>query len=340
MIRLGVMGTGTVFSRQIAALGRWSDRYEIVAVCDSHPLRLGEARGVLTRAGFSEGVALCASADELLDCDTDAVLISTPPQTHDALAMACLARGADVLLEKPAVLSVDKLDGLYAQASRSGALLHVAYHAAFAVDLRWYLEYRRELSERYGLGRISKIYCGFYDPYCIDGVLLPDKDKLMGSYLDSGVNQLSVCHRILGLNGASTISHYSQTDCNGVVIASHTHLSNGETELFLDTDWTLGLNRKRTVIQYRDTPWQVVLDHSNQRVILQPASSHDGVLGTLRGAEEIEVGREGVLLFEDTARDRLQRHYEGVFSDFERAVSDRIANEAATRTIHRLLLEN
>jgi predicted dehydrogenase len=46
----------------------------------------------------------------MFDLDLDAVVISTPPETHHAIAMQCLKQGLDVLVEKP--LATDSREAL------------------------------------------------------------------------------------------------------------------------------------------------------------------------------------------------------------------------------------
>ena len=335
MIKLGIIGAGTVFQYQIAALAALSHDYTVMAVCDADAQKAANAPAALKQAGVLGEPRVFFNTADFLACDADAVLISTPPATHFTLARDCLAAGKAVLLEKPAVLSLNALDALYAQAKASGTLLHIAYHAAFAVELAWLIRERATLVREYGLASLSKVYCGFYDPYAAAEQPLGKAGALCGSYIDSGVNALSVCDRIVDLKGFSSVSHRVATNREGVVIASTTRFSDQRVELLVDTDWTRGLNRKRTVLQYEGGDRQLVLDHSNQRVILQRAMPEAQVLHALYGAEAV-----GDCLFEDASQPRLKRQYAGVFEDFARAFTKGRANEDATKAIHRLLLEN
>lgn len=341
MIRLGIIGAGTIFRYQIDALSSLTNKFCMNAICDSDIARLKQAKKLLDGTKTADDILFCHSVEELTNCD--AVLISTPPQTHYQLAKACLEKGLCVLIEKPAVLSMDELLSLYALANHTHTLFHVAYHAAFAVDLLWWLHRQSSIKEQFALGQLSNIYCGFYDPYVLDGHTLLEKDNLMGSYIDSGVNQLSVCDRILDKNALDdfhcTDSNYIM-DKKNTVIASQTEYTNGDITILLDTGWIYGLNRKRTVLQFKDCDKQVVLDHSNQRVIIQNALGKNDILSCMRAPSDIELQPGDVLLFENTTEPRLKRHYIGVFEDFALAFIQQASNELATKRIHRVLLDN
>ena len=344
MIRFGIIGAGSIFPHQIAALCALRDSFCISAVCDSNTDRLTQAKTLLEREGMAQDVRYLTSVFEFEKDICDAVLIATPPKAHYALACECLQKGLTVLLEKPAVLSMDELNELYENADNSHALLHVAYHASFAADLLWWIEQHARLNESYSLGRLTEIYCGFYDPYAIDGLTLPEKEGLLGSYIDSGVNQLSVCDRILDAVGSS-MGCFTCTDfCHSVdarqnVISSETVYTSRETVIHLDTGWIYGLNRKMTVLLFAESGKQILLDHSNQRVILQCALTQNDIYAIMRGAADIIPKASDEILFENSSEPRLKKHYIGVFSDFERALSQRSCNREATYRIHRLLLK-
>lgn len=76
---------------------------------------------------------------ELLDLGVDAVVIATPHHTHFALARDALVAGADVLVEKPMVVSAADGRELVRLAGQHGRRLHVGYptpYTAHAQALR------------------------------------------------------------------------------------------------------------------------------------------------------------------------------------------------------------
>ena len=319
MIRLGVIGLGTIFSVQAQALARLEELYRVTAVCDVLP----EKRRLFEKqtAGALPGEAPSVyrdSEDVFSDPHVDAVLIATPPATHYALAMEGLRHGKHLLLEKPAVLAMEQLDALYAAAEARHRILHIAYHASFARDLAWFLSH----SDGLALGEITQIECGFYDPYMESGRILPGKIPLGGCFIDSGVNALSVCARLTDLSGYRLTGKNVLTSPEAedlVYHADHTFEKDG-CRILLHTGWDLGLNRKTTTLSFSGTDRKLLLDHSRQSAVL------------LHGAERTTLYR-----YDKT--ERLLTHYLGVFRDFDRAYRRSQSNKDASLLIHRLLFE-
>lgn len=308
MIKLGVIGLGTIFRIQVWALMLLPETYQVTAVCDaSKKKRAAFRREYLP--GMPSAPEVYDSAEELLDDpEVGAVLIATPPHTHFELAAEALRRGKDVLLEKPAVTDPAALEELYRVSEMTGRLLHIAYHASFAADLEWFLENR-------GGTRIASIECGFYDPYMENGAVLPEKRTLGGSWLDSGVNALSVCARLVGLEDFRLREKHESRDGEGTVYAAQYVFAARGCTIVVGTGWDQGVNKKTTRLRFYGAD-ALLLDHSGQRVIRQ----------------------DGTELFSYEGHERLLTHYLGVFRDFERALAEGRPNRAATEQIHRLLL--
>ena len=319
MIRLGVIGLGTISPIQFKALSHLDGYYQVTAVCDVLPekTRIFEESSFFQNGRdkpvvYNEGTALFD------DPNVDAILIATSPASHYALAYEGLEHGKHILLEKPAVLDYQQLNCLYSAAADNSCLLHIAYHASFARDLEWFLLHFSDFE----LGDITRIECGFFDPYMENGHVIPGKKSLGGCFIDSGVNALSVCEKLVDLTGFQRVLKNEQlesidTDC--VYHADHV-FSNGECEIIIHTGWDLGLNQKTTRIAFSNSEDQVLLDHSNQSVVLLGKS------------------QETKLYYYD-ATERLLTHYIGVFRDFSRAYQSLQSNEKASKAIHRLLLE-
>src|SRR5438105_11255715 len=106
MLHIAVIGCGKVADQHVQAIHRIAD-CEIVAVCDRELLmakQLGERFGV--SACFSD-------LREMLDAvSPDVIHITTPPQSHFALAKQCLESGAHVYLEKPFTITAGEAEAL------------------------------------------------------------------------------------------------------------------------------------------------------------------------------------------------------------------------------------
>jgi myo-inositol 2-dehydrogenase / D-chiro-inositol 1-dehydrogenase len=84
-VNVGVVGTGSMGSVHVELLRSEVSGATVVATAD--PFAPG--------ADHADGLELIA------DASVDAVVIASPPETHEALVLACLAAGKRVLCEKP-----------------------------------------------------------------------------------------------------------------------------------------------------------------------------------------------------------------------------------------------
>ena len=339
MLKLGIIGAGTIFQNQILVLAECTDKYKVVSVLDCDERALLRAKETLTNLEMAQGVDFCASLQQFLTCDMDAVLIATPPKTHFQLGLECLKAGKNVFMEKPAAHSMEELEILYGQAQENKVVFYVAFHAAFSVEVEWFLKNQRLLAEKYGFGKISKVYCGFYDPYLVDGKILLGKEKLEGSYVDSAVNALSVCGRLLPIGGFSTTIHQEKADSNGTTIVSNTLFGDGERTILVDTGWGYAINRKRTVLQFENSKNQLLLDHTNQRIVYQSVMEEKEILSSFHALEESPIEEEKIL-FKDDSIPRLQRQYLGAFLDFLEVCKGNKGKQISGKRVHGLLFEN
>jgi predicted dehydrogenase len=118
---VGVHGYGLRHLDNLARLQAVGD-VDLVAVADPNP----PADGVL-----GEHVAIFGSLQELLDAGTapDLVILATPIQTHAPLALAAIAAGSDVYLEKPPVASMAQFEAVLAAAEEAGRLVQVGFQS-------------------------------------------------------------------------------------------------------------------------------------------------------------------------------------------------------------------
>lgn len=212
MIELGVIGLGTIFDVQSKALSMLANQFHITAVSDIDPEKIEHFRQKILPTLPGSQTKIYSDSNALLcDMNIDTVLIAVPPASHFSLAIAGMEHGKHILMEKPAVLCRRELDILYNYAEKHYLLLHIAYHASFARDLEWYLANRARLI----MEKIRMIECSFYDPYMENGMILPRKIPLGGCFIDSGVNALSVCARLLDLSDFTLVDkNEKQTESN------------------------------------------------------------------------------------------------------------------------------
>lgn len=122
--RIALVGVHGYGLRHLDNLQRLQDQglVQLVAVADPHP----PAEGTL-----GKDVGVYGSLDELLKSSSvpEVVILATPIQTHAPLALAALAAGADVYMEKPPVASMAQFDAVLAAAEQAGRLVQVGFQS-------------------------------------------------------------------------------------------------------------------------------------------------------------------------------------------------------------------
>src|SRR3974390_611175 len=123
LTRIGVIGVGVMGSNHARVLTGLPGA-EVVAVADPD----------LKQAEFVAGALGCAavgSFEELLELDVEAVTIAAPTYLHHDIAVACMARGVHVLVEKPIASSVEEGRDIIAAARRAGVTLMAGHVERF-----------------------------------------------------------------------------------------------------------------------------------------------------------------------------------------------------------------
>jgi predicted dehydrogenase len=120
VIGVGVIGVGLMGRRHAENVAR-VDGARLVAVHDANTAVMERATGAL-------GAKACASVDELLSQrGVDAVVIASPARAHEAHAVAALAAGKDVLLEKPIADTLVAADRVLSAANASAGRLQIGF---------------------------------------------------------------------------------------------------------------------------------------------------------------------------------------------------------------------
>ncbi|WP_461172459.1 PmoA family protein [Arthrobacter sp. Z1-9] len=122
--RIALVGVHGFGERHLANLARLEEAgaLELVAVADPNPPAEGR---------LSESVAVFDDLAQLLAADqgVDVVILATPIQTHAPLALAALAAGKDVYVEKPPVASLAQFQEVLAAAETAGRLVQVGFQS-------------------------------------------------------------------------------------------------------------------------------------------------------------------------------------------------------------------
>ena len=117
--RIALVGAGVIGRHHGRVIDRLADRLELVAVVDPHPDR---AQQIIDEYG---GTAYASLTAALAQADVDVVVVCTPTGTHGELAIEALRSGKDVIIEKPAEITVERTDEIIAAQRESGRLVTV-----------------------------------------------------------------------------------------------------------------------------------------------------------------------------------------------------------------------
>ncbi len=208
-----------------------------------------------------DGVMHFDSVDDFVQARVpcDYVIVASPVSTHRPMCEQLLRGGYDIIVEKPVSYSLTHVDEIRKIAKSTGRQALCAYHAAFGTDVEYFLRHRESLEE--GMGRLVSFVSEFFDPYMIDGVLLDSTLSLHGSYLDSGINAISVLARIFDPDNIHCSSFHSDL-LLATTLSSDVTYRCEDVEGRILTDWTRGVNMKRTELVYEGG--RIFLNHTKQ----------------------------------------------------------------------------
>src|SRR5438874_13498074 len=99
MLKVGIIGCGKIANDHAEAIRRVAG-CEVVAACDTEPLM---AEQLCDRFKIAQSFTDVSTMVE--SCHPDVVHITTPPQSHFAIAKQCLEGGYHVYVEKPFTLT-------------------------------------------------------------------------------------------------------------------------------------------------------------------------------------------------------------------------------------------
>ncbi len=192
VIRVGAIGCGSAGSRRISAVASRPE-VQLAFVADQDSQSLADMKSQLDPGCVTgtDGAALVA------DLDVDALIISTPPSSHEGYAVAAMERGIrHLLVEKPLA------DSAAAAVRIARAAKHFGAHVKVGSNLRYFGEVQAlaQLVASEELGPISRL--DFYIGH--DGSNLPSwsSDRAVsggGTLLDNGVHviDLALCLAVL-----------------------------------------------------------------------------------------------------------------------------------------------
>ncbi|GLY93280.1 Gfo/Idh/MocA family oxidoreductase [Actinoplanes sp. NBRC 103695] len=119
MRKFAVAGAGVIGKHHGKVISQLADQIELVAVAD---VDLSKAQELTAKHG---GKPYAGLTDALRTQEIDVVVVCTPTGKHGELAIEALEAGKDVIVEKPAEITVEKTDEIIAAQQKAGKLVTV-----------------------------------------------------------------------------------------------------------------------------------------------------------------------------------------------------------------------
>ncbi|MCL4451173.1 MAG: Gfo/Idh/MocA family oxidoreductase [Candidatus Thermoplasmatota archaeon] len=299
-INLGIIGLGRISSEWIGA-AKSSGKIDISCGCDADS----------SKRNLYPGLTFYNNTEKMLETEKqlDAIIVSTSSSDHYETGLKVIRSGNNLVMEKPSAFRMEDFLNLRKLSAEHLTLFYNAFHFMFAEELIWFLQHKDEFSDRFG--DPSGFSSMFNDPYALNGKVAIEYQSLSGSWVDSGINALSVLHKIFEENhclfaimGQGQMGRESGT-VSEVLLQS---LNNKRKRIFgsIFTSWTSGTNIKVTNVFYPESVVQ--LNHTKQSVEIFSSN-----------------GESEVKFMADMPR-RLSNHYAGLVSDLYKNIIENTDN--------------
>jgi predicted dehydrogenase len=246
--RVLVVGVGRAAALALEALSSRDDA-AVVAAVDPAPAAV---------AALPPTVPLYASLDAVpASVEADVAIVATPTPTHTEICHRLVARRAApvILCEKPLATDVGDAEAALDAAAAAGVALRVLYHYAHAPEV---LAVRDELAALVARhGPVETADAAFADPYT--GDLDERSATLVSSWIDSGINALSVLARFVDLRRVLDSDLDAAGPAHGAAVLAFEH-GGRAGRAHVATSWTAPVEVKRTTLEFADGT-ELVLDH-------------------------------------------------------------------------------
>jgi D-galactose 1-dehydrogenase len=302
---IGIIGLGTISNYHVRALEQ-IDRIDVIAGVDTDPDRTLIVKG--------DAKPVYDSIEQLLDKSPSIVIVATPTPTHYEVAKRILSYPqppARIIIEKPMGTSLAQVEELVG--SSGDISIDGIYHAAHAPEVLWAVERWDEWSRSFG--KIVRFESFFSDPYR-DSAYTGPQISHINSWLDSGINALSVDHRFVDL---TSVGELRTLDESRSVYEADLNFKSGNAEGVgtIRTSWDVSAAEKHS-----EFTWE-----SGVSLYLH----HQGISASVRRGDEVldQYSYTGEIR-------RLQLHYINAFKSLLVDRSGYYQAEASLH-LHRLL---
>lgn len=195
-LRLAVIGADRrgLLSLEAHRPGRGA---RLVAACSMTPERLG-----IYRERCGDDIRITRDYREIVDAsDIDGVFVCTPDHLHEEHALAVLAAGKHLFLEKPMAITIEGCDRILNAAAQSPGRLYVGHNMRFFAVMRK----MRDLIESGVIGEVQAVWCRHFVGYGGDAYFKDwhsERRFTTGLLLQKGAHDIDMIH---WLAGASTV---------------------------------------------------------------------------------------------------------------------------------------
>lgn len=213
VLRWGILGPGWIAHRFVESLAKYSTQ-QVVAVASRSQGRADEfaAAHSLPRS-FGGYDALLA------DPDVDIVYVSTPHTEHHACALAAIAAGKHVLVEKPLAVDAARAAEIGSAAAEAGVFVGEAMWTKFLPKF----DVIAQILESGVLGEIRTVLVDHGEYFSTDHRIY-DPTLAGGPLLDLGTYDASFVHSVLGApESLVAVGQQANDELNGQVSAILTH---------------------------------------------------------------------------------------------------------------------
>ena len=134
-MKYALIGCGRIAVNHIKAVS--NNGLELVAVCDIDPAKF-DIMFEKANCGEFSGAERCADYVAMLDAhpEIELVGIATESGKHAEIALECISRGINVIIEKPMAMSMEDADKIIAMAEEKGVKVAACHQNRFNLAIQ------------------------------------------------------------------------------------------------------------------------------------------------------------------------------------------------------------
>ncbi|MFN0095875.1 MAG: Gfo/Idh/MocA family oxidoreductase [Dehalococcoidia bacterium] len=274
-LKAAVIGLGSMGANHARVLGDMPG-IELIAVADADPERVTRTIAGRSTRGFADASSLLSALQP------DLVSVVVPTQLHEAVGLAVLEAGCNMLMEKPIAATPAQGAALAEAAARRGLILTVGHIERFNPAVR---ELKRRLDAGQG-GRIIQLRARRVGPF-------PHRIRDVGVIHDLGPHDIDIMRYLLDDDVErvyASAARHIKTE-NEDIFAGMLHFRGGVTGI-LEINW-LTPTKERTLTVLCEKG-MFIADYANQSLAFFENASARAREGTFASVTEGEMARYSI----------------------------------------------